>query len=374
MNIYAKTRCLLATTSLFFVAVSPAVVTPPTAHCRKSARPDSCSPLIIGHRGASGYVPEHTLGSYALAITVGADYVEPDIVITKDRQLIILHDNHLSTTTDVADRAEFANRRTTKTVDGTQITSWFTEDFTLDEIKTLRAKERIPQNRPGNARLDGAFQVPTFQEVIDLVKSLQVSQRRVIGLYPEIKHSTYFKRLGLPMEKLVVDTLHKNGYVGSKAAVFIQSFEINNLKELKNMTDLRLLQLLDSPEVRPADQDQETGITYGEIATREGLQALGQYATAVAPDKSYIIPRDGEGRLLSPTSFVKDAHDAGLKVHPYTFRRENVFLPLEFRSGDASAAAIGDMAGEIKAFLDTGIDGLFTDQADVAVRLRGPCL
>ncbi|CAG9135530.1 unnamed protein product [Plutella xylostella] len=314
MNIYTKTQWFLVTISLYFVAVSPAVVTPPTAHCRKSARPDSCSPLIIGHRGASGYVPEHTLGSYALAITVGADYVEPDIVITKDRQLIVL------------------------------------EDFTLDEIKSLRAKERIPENRPGNARLDGAFQVPTFQEVIDLVKSLQVSQRRVIGLYPEIKHSTYFKRLGLPMEKLVVDTLHKNGYVGSKAAVFIQSFEINNLKELKNMTDLRLLQLLDSPE------------------------ALGQYATAVAPDKSYIIPRDGEGRLLSPTSFVRDAHDAGLKVHPYTFRRENVFLPLEFRSGDASAAAIGDMAGEIKAFLETGIDGLFTDQADVAVRLRGPCL
>lgn len=372
MDIGTKTRWLLATTSLLFVAVSPSVVI--TATTPKLATSDFCSPLIIGHRGAAGYVPEHTLGSYALAVTLGADYVEPDLVVTRDHQLIARHENDISATTDVAERAEFAPRRATKTIDGKQVTGWFTEDFTLDEIKSLRARERIPETRPGNARLDGAFQVPTLQEIIDLVKSLQVSQRRVIGVYPEIKHSTYFKRLGLPMEQLVADALHKNGYVGPEAAVFIQSFEIDNLKELRNMTELRLLQLLDSPEMCPADQDQETGITYGEMATREGLQAVGQYASAVGPDKSYIIPRDGEGRLLSPTSFVQDAHDAGLKVHPYTFRRENVFLPLEFRSGDASAAAIGDMAGEIKAFLDTGIDGLFTDQADVAVRLRGPCL
>ncbi|XP_037970175.2 glycerophosphodiester phosphodiesterase GDPD6 [Plutella xylostella] len=367
MDMCPKTRWLVATSALFLVAVCRSV---DATGCLKQDTPQFCSPLIIGHGGASGYVPEHTLGSYALAVTLGADYVEPDLVITRDHQLIARHENDISATTDVAERAEFAPRRATKTIDGKQVTGWFTEDFTLDEIKSLRARERIPETRPGNARLDGAFQVPTLQEIIDLVQSLQVSQRRVIGVYPEIKHSTYFKRLGLPMEQLVADVLHKNGYVGPEAAVFIQSFEIDNLKELRNMTELRLLQLLDSPEMRPADQDHETGITYAEMATRKGLQAVGQYASAVGPEKSYVIPLDAEGRLLSPTSFVRDAHDAGLKVHPYTFRREDMFLPLQFRSGDA----MGDMAGELRAFVDAGVDGLFTDQPDVAARLRGPCL
>lgn len=333
-----------------------------------------CKPLVIGHRGAPGYVPEHTLGSYALAITMGADYIEPDLVITKDGKLIARHDNELGFTTDVSEHPEFASRRRNQTVDGNEINGWFTEDFTLEEIKTLRAIERIPDIRPGNARLNGAFTVPTLQEIIDLAKSLQVSQQRVIGIYPEIKHSTYFKNIGLPMEQLVVDTLHNNSYKGRDAPIYIQSFEVGNLKELKGMTDLRLLQLYESDKsLKPFDQvGLSNGLTYGDMSTPEGLKEVATYAYAVGPDKSYIIPRDSNNHLGTPTSFVQDAHAAGLKVHPYTFRAENTFLPSEYRNGD-SPNAMGDLSSEIRAYLEAGIDGLFSDQPDIPLRLRDPC-
>lgn len=333
-----------------------------------------CKPLVIGHRGAPGYVPEHTLGSYALAITMGADYIEPDLVITKDGKLIARHDNELGFTTDVSEHPEFASRRRNQTVDGNEINGWFTEDFTLEEIKTLRAIERIPDIRPGNARLNGAFTVPTLQEIIDLAKSLQVSQQRVIGIYPEIKHSTYFKNIGLPMEQLVVDTLHNNSYKGREAPIYIQSFEVGNLKELKGMTDLRLLQLYESDKsLKPFDQvGLSNGLTYGDMSTPEGLKEVATYAYAVGPDKSYIIPRDSNNHLGTPTSFVQDAHAAGLKVHPYTFRAENTFLPSEYRNGD-SPNAMGDLSSEIRAYLEAGIDGLFSDQPDIPLRLRDPC-
>lgn len=338
--------------------------------------PDMCNPLVIAHRGASGYVPEHTLGSYALAITMGADYVEPDLVMTSDGHLIARHDNELGLTTDVSQHPEFASRHKTKNIDGTDITGWFTEDFTLAEIKILKAIERIPEIRPGNARMDGAFEVPTFQEIIDLVRTLQISQRRMIGIYPEIKHSTHFKRLGLPMERLLVNTLHKNGYHGSTAPIYIQSFEVNNLKELKNMTGIKLLQLFESDKsTQPFDQAElGTGLTYGDMATAEGLREVATYAYAAGPDKSYIIPRDADNNLGTPTSFVEDAHAAGLKVHPYTFRAENSFLPSEFRNSDPSESARGDLKAEMQAYLDAGIDGLFSDQPDILVRLRGVCL
>ncbi|XP_063833574.1 uncharacterized protein LOC135082726 [Ostrinia nubilalis] len=333
-----------------------------------------CNPLVIGHRGASGYVPEHTLGSYALAITMGADYIEPDLVMTKDGQLIARHDNELGLTTDVSEHPEFASRRKNQTVDGNEITGWFTEDFTLEEIKTLRAIERIPDIRPGNARLNGAFSIPTFQEIIDLAKSMQLSMQRVIGIYPEIKHSTHFKNLGLPMEQLVVNTLHNNGYRGRQAPIYIQSFEVSNLKELKKITKLRLLQLYESDKsLKPFDQvGLPNGLTYGDMSTPEGLKEVANYAYAVGPDKSYIIPRDSDNKLGKPTRFVQDAHAAGLKVHPYTFRAENTFLPSEFRNGD-SPSATGDLRSEIRVYLEAGIDGLFSDQPDIPVRLRDPC-
>lgn len=336
---------------------------------------DMCHPLVIAHRGASGYVPEHTLGAYALAATMGSDYLEPDVVMTKDGQIIARHDNELGLTTDVAQHPEFANRYRTQSVDGRNISGWFTEDFTLAEIKTLRAIERIPNVRPGNARIDTAFDVPTMQEIIDLTKGLEISLHRPIGIYPEIKHSTHFQRLGLAMERPLVDLLHKNGYRGPEAHIYIQSFEVSNLKELKNMTDLRLIQLFaGNSNLPPFDQFVAgTDLTYAQMATPEGLREIATYAYAVGPDKGYIIPRNGENNLGAATSFVKDAHAAGLKVHPYTFRSENVYLPAEFRSNDTSAGALGDAEGELKAFLAAGIDGFFTDQPDDLVRVRGNC-
>ncbi|XP_026726098.1 glycerophosphodiester phosphodiesterase GDPD6-like [Trichoplusia ni] len=336
---------------------------------------DFCHPLLIAHRGASGYVPEHTLGAYALAATMGADYLEPDVVMTKDGHIIARHDNKLDITTNVAQHPEFADRYKTQMVDGSILSGWFTEDFTLAEIKTLRSIERIPSTRPGNARMDEAFEVPTMQEIIDLAKGLEVSLHRPIGIYPEIKHPTHFQRLGLAMEQPLVDLLHKNGYRGPEAPIYIQSFEVSNLKELKNMTDIRLIQLLGAnPNNPPVDQAVlGTGLTYGQMATAEGLREIATYAYAVGPDKGYIIPRTSENKLGEVTSFVKDAHAANLKVHPYTFRSENVFLPVEFRSDDPSPAALGNAAGELKAFLEAGIDGAFTDQPDDFASARGLC-
>ncbi|WP_421683304.1 glycerophosphodiester phosphodiesterase [Stutzerimonas urumqiensis] len=332
-----------------------------------NGKPDA-KPLVIAHRGASGYVPEHTLASYALAILQGADYVEPDLVMTRDGHLIARHDNELGLTTDVSQRPEFADRQRTQVIDGSELTGWFTEDFTLAEIKQLRAIERIPEVRPGNARMDGAFEVPTLQEIIDLVKTLQLSEGRRIGLYPETKHPTHFQQLGLAMERPLVRTLERNGYLGRWSPVYIQSFEVDNLKTLNELTDLRLVQLFGGGQ--PYDQTvRGTDLTYAKMATAEGLEAIAQYADGVGPDKSYIIPRDASGNLGSPTDFVPNAHAAGLKVHPYTFRAENAFLPANLRSSDQPDER-GDIEAEIRAFLDAGIDGLFIDHPDVAVRLR----
>lgn len=334
-----------------------------------------CSKIIIAHRGASGYVPEHTLGAYALAVTMGADYIEPDLVITSDGHLVARHDNELGLTTDVSQHPEFASRHRSQTVDDVNMTGWFTEDFTLAELKTLHVIERIPLIRPGNARMDGSFTIPTFQEIIDLVRGLQYSQKRTIGIYPEIKHSTHFQRLGLLMEMRLVQILHSNGYWGSKAPIYIQSFEVSNLKLLRKLTKLKLIQLMESDKsAQPADQVVlGTRLTYGDMASAKGLLEVAKYASAVGSDKSFIIPRDKNNNLGTPTSFVKDSHAAGLKVHPYTFRAENSFLPAEFQSAIPVPAAIGDLASELKAYFDTGIDGLFSDQPDIAVRVRGDC-
>lgn len=333
-----------------------------------------CFPLVIAHRGASGYIPEHTLGAYALAITMGSDYIEPDVVMTRDGHIIARHDNELGLTTDVGKHPEFASRYRTQTVDSQSVSGWFTEDFTLEEIKTLRSIERIPLIRPGNARMDDSMDVPTLQDIIDLARGMEISLNRRIGIYIEIKHGTHFQRLGLAMEQPLVDILRRNGYIGPEAPIYIQSFEISNLRELSQLTDLRLIQLLGAMQWQPVDQSAlGTNVTYGYMATAQGLRDISTYAYAVGPSKNYVIPRDENNRLGTPTSFVADAHVAGLKVHPYTFRSENVFLPAEFQSADTSQASIGDADGEIKAFYDTGIDGLFTDQPDVAVRLRTAC-
>nr|WP_298165199.1 glycerophosphodiester phosphodiesterase [uncultured Pseudomonas sp.] len=329
------------------------------------------TPLIIAHRGASGYVPEHTLAAYALAILQGADYIEPDLVMSKDGHLVARHDNELGLTTDVAQHPEFADRQRTQTIDGAPLTGWFSEDFTLAELKTLRAIERIPQIRPGNARLDNAFEVPTLQEIIDLVKSLQLSQQRTIGLYPETKHPSHFQQLGLGLEKTLVKLLRRNGYRDARAPVYIQSFEVENLKTLSRLTSIRLVQLL-WVDGQPYDQQVlGTGLSYAQMGTPAGLRDIARYATGIGPEKSLIIPRDAQGNLdpANVSTLVADAHAAGLKVHPYTFRAENTFLPADLRSSD-DPQAHGDIGAEVRAFLETGIDGLFIDQPDIAVRLR----
>ena len=326
------------------------------------------APLIIAHRGASGYLPEHTLGAYALAILQGADYVEPDLVMTRDGELVARHDNELGLTTDVAQRPEFADRKRTQMVDGVTLTGWFSEDFTLAELKTLRAIERIPDIRPGNARLDGSLKIPTLQEIIDLVKSLQQSQGRRIGLYIETKHPTHFQQLGLAMEEPLVRILQRNGYADRDAPVYIQSFEVDNLKTLSDLTRLRLVQLFGRGQ--PYDQQvRGSNLSYERMATAAGLEAISRYAVGVGPEKSYVIPRDADGNLGQPTDFVANAHAAGLKVHPYTFRAENAFLPNDLRKGEANAER-GDIQAEIRAYLDAGIDGLFIDQPDIALGLR----
>jgi glycerophosphoryl diester phosphodiesterase len=339
------------------------------AHARPHAKARA-GPIVIAHRGASGYRPEHTLASYALGARLGADYVEPDLVATKDGVLVARHENEISGTTDVATRPEFAARRTTKVVDGAALTGWFTEDFTLAELRTLRARERIPELRQRNTIYDGRFKVPTFQEVIDLTRRLSRELHRRIGIYPETKHPTYFRSIGLPLEERLVSILRRNRLNRRKAPVFVQSFETGNLKLLRRALRVRLVQLLGGPAGRPYDFT-VTGDprTYGDLATPAGLRETAAYADGIGPPKESIVPRDANGRSLPPTSLVTDAHAAGLLVHPYTFRNENAFLPLELRSGP-DPAAYGNALLEYQQFFGLGVDGVFSDNPDTAVEAR----
>jgi glycerophosphoryl diester phosphodiesterase len=335
-----------------------------------SHHPGAHRVLIIGHRGSAGYRPEHTLAAYELGARMGADYIEPDLVTTKDHVLVARHEPNITDTTDVASHPEFASRKTTKTIDGVTQTGWFTDDFTLAELKTLRAKERLPDVRQRNTLYDGRYQVPTFQEVIDLVKRLDRELHRDIGIYPETKHPTYFRAEGLPLEGLLVQTLNRNGLNRRGAKVFVQSFEISNLKALNHVLRVPLVQLLDSPDVKPGDVLAAGGTTtYGDLATAAGLKGVAKYADGVGPFKDYIIPRDASGHSLAPTSFVADAHAAGLVVHPYTFRNENQFLPLEDRRG-ADPNAYGNAFAEDQRFFAAGVDGIFTDNPDTGVAAR----
>ena len=321
---------------------------------------DGQPPIVIAHRGASGERPEHTLASYKLAIDLGADFIEPDLVLTKDGVLVARHENEISETTDVAGHPEFADRKATKTIDGKPVTGWFTEDFTLAELKTLRAKERLPQLR-GTAH-DGEYEIPTFAEILDLLVEANKGRARPVGVYPETKHPSYFVSIGLPHEASLLAILDQYGYRGRAAPVFIQSFEVANLKAIRAKSDLSLIQLRDG-EGGPAD---DPTLTYAALATPAGLKAVAAYADGIGPYKEMIIPRGALGTLGDPTSLVRDAHAAGLKVHPWTFRRENYFLPLADKGG-VNPAGHGDLAAEIRAYLATGIDGLFSDNPRDAV-------
>jgi len=337
--------------------------------------PIATAPALIAHRGASGYRPEHTLAAYELAIAQGAHYIEPDLVMTKDRVLIARHEPLLASvdpatgalieaTTNVHTLAQYASRRTTRVIDGKPYTGWFAEDFTAAEIRTLRARERIPDLRPASAAWDDRFEIPTLQEVIDLAKRKSAELGRVIGIYPETKHPTYHHAAGLAMEDALVAVLAANGWNHAKAPVFIQSFEVGNLRYLRTITEVALVQLLNAGG-RPYDfAVRGDPRTYADLASAAGLAGIAGYARGVGAHKNLIVPRTVAGTLGTPTTLVRDAHAAGLVVHGWTFRAENNFLPTEHRSGFA-AGDRGDLSAEIAAFLATGMDGFFTDHPDV---------
>jgi glycerophosphoryl diester phosphodiesterase len=322
--------------------------------------------LVIGHRGAAGYRPEHTLASYELAARMGADFMEPDLVSTKDGVLVARHEPEIGGTTDVANHPEFASRKRTVLLDGVSVTGWFTHDFTLAELKTLRAVERLPQVRQHNTLYNGLFEVPTFQEILDLRARLSKELGRTLGVYPETKHPTYFQRLGLALEPKLVGILRHNGLDRADAPVFIQSFEAHNLQSLHDDFKVRIpLIFLTSATGNPFNDPR----SYADYTTPAGLRDLAQYAFGIGPDKAQIIPRKADNTLGVPTSLVADAHAAGLRLHPYTFRAENQFLPADYRVTD-DPNAYGRAIDEQVTFLRAGIDGLFTDQADIGVLSR----
>lgn len=332
------------------------------------------TPIVIAHRGASGERAEHTLEAYRLAIAQGADFIEPDLVMTRDGVLIARHENELSDTTDVADRPEFAARRRTQTIDGRAVTGWFSEDFTLAEIKTLRARERLPQLRPKNTAFDGQESVPTLEEILALVRAEEARTGRVIGVYPETKHPSHFAALGLAMERPLVATLARHGFDGPEDAAFIQSFETANLRALNGLTGVRLVQLI-------ADQGAPWDFVaagdprrYADLVSDAGLAEIAGYADGIGVHKSLLIPRDADGRSLAPTDLAIRAQARGLAVHVWTFRSENVFLPAELRAGDPAdprfPAMTGDAEAELRAFYALEIDGVFADFPAAAIAAR----
>jgi glycerophosphoryl diester phosphodiesterase len=375
---------LLSTSLLALAGLSAQAQTGPTLSGQK--------PLVIAHRGASGTLPEHTIEGYKLAIQQGADFIEPDLVSTKDGVLVVRHEPMLSGTTDVAERPEFANRKTKRRIDGVETEDWFANDFTLAEIKTLKAKQAFADRDPSH---NGKYEIPTFQQVIDLAKAESARLGRSIGIYPETKHPTYHAALGLAFEDKLVEMLAAAGWTDRSAPVFIQSFETGNLKYLRKKTQLRLVQLVDGDGVDkdgkvslapPFDRPYDFAVlgdarTFQDMLSPEGLKEIATYADGVGPWKPYLIgakqeigpdgkPRDlnGDGAIderdriaIAPTSVVKDAHAAGLLVHTWTFRSEPKRLGGTYK---------GDPLAEYKAFFALGVDGLFSDFPEQAVKAR----
>lgn len=326
--------------------------------------------LVIGHRGASALRPEHTLASYQKAIDDGADFIEPDLVSTKDGVLVTRHENEIGGTTNVSTLSQFADRKITKNIDGKDLTGWFTEDFTLSELQQIKARERIPEFRPANTAYNDLYPVPTLEQVIELAEANYKKTGKIIGLYIETKHPTYFKNHNLAMEDALLKTLAKYKYTRDIAPVYLQSFEVSNLKYLKDQLDLhktikhaQIIQLYDAKTSQPADfvEAGETK-TYADLATSQGLKDVAKYANGVGPSKGYILNFNDNGSVQT-TSFISDAHTVGLKVHPYTFRPENNFLPTSLKcSQDKPAERCPSGAlKEFEAYFKAGVDGVFTD-------------
>lgn len=314
------------------------------------------APIIIAHRGASGYMPEHTLEGYERAIQMGADFIEPDLVMTKDHQLVVRHENEISGTTNVAE--VYPKRKKTKTVDGEVVTGWFTEDFTLKEIKTLKAKERLATRSQEN---NGKFAVPSFAEVLQFVRTQQEKTGRAIGIYPELKHPTYFHNLGFTPEKQILAELKKAGLTPENQKVYIQCFESAPLKWLAKNSKWPLVQLLEKKQLPYDLIAQKTNMTVRDFTSDQGLAEIKKYAAGIGPDKRMILPADQDGKIQQPTDLVARAHKAGLIVHPYTFRSDAPFLAQSYDK---------DVTKEYEDFFELGVDGVFSDFTDHAVKAR----
>ena len=325
-------------------------------------------PLVLGHRGACALRPEHTLASYAKAIADGADFIEPDLVATRDGVLVARHENNIADTTDVADRREFADRRAKKKIDGRDVEGWFTEDFTFAELKTLRAKERLGAAlRPESHSYDGDFQIPSLDEIVDFLAAEAATGGRPVGLIPELKHSTYFAAIGLPLEERFLNALRPPRKTLNKMRVIAQSFEIGNLRRLRSLVgghpNFQLMQLTESEET-PADRA-AAGDMRGwaeRLKTKEGLAEIAEYADWIAPYARDLIPRGPDDRLAAPTGLIERAHEAGLLVCAWTFRPENKFLPLDFRNraGENARNPEGSVS-EIRRYVEAGVDAFFAD-------------
>ncbi|MFD4479826.1 MULTISPECIES: glycerophosphodiester phosphodiesterase [unclassified Streptomyces] len=336
----------------------------------KHGHDDLPVPTIVAHRGTSGYRPEHTLGSYQLALDMGAHVIEQDVVPTKDGHLVCRHENDITATTDVAAHPEFASRKTTKSVDGVSLTGWFTEDFTLAELKTLRAKERIPGTRQRNTLYDGRWEVPTLEEVFRWADRQGRERGRRVWLHIETKHPTYFRKLGLGLEEPLAKLLRKYGRHKKNSPNFLQSFEPSSLQRLNKLVGPPLVVLLSTAGSRPWDfVEAGDPRTVADLIKPEGLKWMASFAQGIGPTLDLIIPKKADGSLGTPTTLVKDAHEADLILHPYTMRNENTFLPTNFRKG-TDPNAYGDAFGAFKAYFETGIDGLFSDNCDTALLAR----
>ncbi len=327
------------------------------------------NPLVIGHRGAPGYRPEHSRSSYDLALALGVDAVEPDIVVSRDGVLVVRHENEISGTTDVADRPEFADRRTTKTIDGTEHTGWFAEDFTWDELSTLRCRERLPAIRVSSASFDDEQRVLRLRDVLDLVRDGSLAQGREIGVVLEIKHATYFAALGWDIAALVDAELRAAGWASGEWPLTIEAFESTVLYALQERGISAAYIYLLEASGRPFDLLSAHGkaaLTYRQTAAPAGLDQLAGRVDGISVDKRLILAPDTLGRSSGPSSVVADAHDRGLRVFTWTCRPENRFLIPQFR-GSGGPAAFGDWEAEWGMIRDAGVDGVFVDHPDLGV-------
>ncbi|MEM9502012.1 MAG: glycerophosphodiester phosphodiesterase family protein [Pseudomonadota bacterium] len=319
--------------------------------------------LVIAHRGASGDRPEHTLAAYELAIDQGADYIEPDLVVTKDLVLIARHETELSGTTDIASRDEFEDRRRDKMIGDQRVAGWFAEDFTLEEIRTLRVRERVPSARPANSAYDGLYQIPTFDEIVQLVRAKEAETGRTIGLYPELKIPTWLlQEEGIDTVDLLATQLRNLELDGADASVFVQVFEIGPLQRLNQLIDTKLV-LLVAPDGGPFD---EPDMRWSDIISPSGLTEVAEYADGIGPWLGHVLKTE----TMQPTSLVADAHAAGLQVHPWTLRKENGFLPTPLQNGGGPAVN-GKYRTLWLAAIASGADGFFTDNVAEFVELTG---